>query len=34
MGYDKDMIRDKIEKLLEQITGQKAHLEHPISFSY
>jgi len=29
MGYDKDMIRDKIEKLLEQITGQKAHLEHP-----
>jgi len=29
MGYDKGMIRDKIEKLLEEITGQKAYLERP-----
>lgn len=34
MGYDKDMIKDKIEKLLEQITGQKAYLEHPTNLSY
>lgn len=34
MGYDKGMIRDKIEKLLEQITGQKAYLEHPANLSF